>query len=88
MNKDCESRSPHTPKSANGRQGVAFSIMDRMIWMFDQTDMAKAKEIEDDRVFIFGNVPSFMLKLGTPQDAKDYCKKRIYTAGKGGDFVM
>jgi len=56
--------------------------------MFDQTDMAKAKEIEDDRVFIFDNVPSFMLKLGTPQDAKDYCKKRIYTAGKGGDFVM
>jgi uroporphyrinogen-III decarboxylase len=28
------------------------------------------------------------LKLGTPQDVTDYCKKLIDTAGKGGGFIM
>jgi len=56
--------------------------------MFDQTDMAKAKEIADDRVFIFGNMSSSILKFGTPQDLRDYGKKRVDTANKGGDFFV
>jgi hypothetical protein len=72
MNKDYASCSPHTPKRANGRQGVAFSIMGMMLWMFDQADMAKAKDVADDRVFIFCNMPSSISKFGTPQDLRDW----------------
>jgi hypothetical protein len=60
----------------------------KTLWMFDQTDMAKAKEIVGDTLCLFGNVPSAMLKIGTPEDMKEYCKKLIDTAGKGGGFIM
>jgi hypothetical protein len=60
----------------------------KTIWMFDQTDVAKAKEIVGDTLCIFGNVPSTMLKLGTSEQVKDYCKQLIDTAGKGGGFIM
>ncbi len=60
----------------------------KTLWMFDQTDMVKAKDIVGDTLCIFGNVPSAMLNLGTPQQVKDYCKKLIDTVGKGGGFMM
>ncbi|MEJ2170033.1 MAG: uroporphyrinogen decarboxylase family protein [Desulfobacterales bacterium] len=60
----------------------------KTLWMFDQTDMAKAKETVGDTLCLFGNVPSAMLKIGTPGDVEEYCKKLIDTAGKGGGFVM
>jgi uroporphyrinogen-III decarboxylase len=57
-------------------------------WMFDQTDMAKAKEIFGDTACLLGNIPSAMLHLGTPQDVKDYARQLIATAGKGGGFIL
>jgi len=57
-------------------------------WMVDQTDMAKVKETLGKNACLVGNVPSSMLKLGTPDEVKDYCKKLIDTAGKGGGFIM
>jgi hypothetical protein len=60
----------------------------KTLWMFDQTDMAKAKEIVGDTLCLLGNVSSAMLKLGTPQDVRDYVKKLIDTAGKGGGFIL
>jgi hypothetical protein len=60
----------------------------KTFWMFDQMDMAKAKDIVGDTLCLLGNMPSAMLELGTPQDVKDYAKKLIDTAGKGGGFIM
>jgi uroporphyrinogen-III decarboxylase len=60
----------------------------KTLWMFDQTDLAKVKEIVGDTICIFGNVPSTMLQLGTPQDVKGYCKKLIDTVGKEGGYIM
>ncbi|MGD9239664.1 MAG: uroporphyrinogen decarboxylase family protein [Desulfobacterales bacterium] len=60
----------------------------KTLWMFDQTDMVKAKEIVGDTLCLWGNMPSTMLKIGTPEDVKDYAKKLIDTAGKGGGFIM
>jgi uroporphyrinogen-III decarboxylase len=60
----------------------------KTIWMVDQTDMAKAKETLGKNACLIGNVSSSMLKLGTPQDVKNYVKKLIDTAGKGGGFIM
>jgi hypothetical protein len=60
----------------------------KTLWMFDQTDIVKAKQIVGDTLCILGNVSSAMLNLGTPQEVKDYCKKLIDTVGKGGGFIM
>ena len=56
--------------------------------MFDETDMIKAKDIVGDTLCMFGNVPTSMLKLGTPDDIRDCVKNLIDTAGKGGGYIM
>lgn len=60
----------------------------KTIWMFDQTDLINAKEIVGDTLCIFGNMPSTLLELGTPQEVRDYAKKLIDTVGKGGGYIM
>jgi hypothetical protein len=60
----------------------------KTMWMVDQTDMPKVKETLGKNACLIGNVSSSMLKLGTPQDVRDYAKKLIDTAGKGGGFIM
>ncbi|MBN2062854.1 MAG: hypothetical protein JW882_20800 [Deltaproteobacteria bacterium] len=60
----------------------------KTIWMIDQSDIFKAKEIVGDTLCLCGNVPSSMLNVGTVQDVKDYCKKLIDIVGKGGGFIL
>lgn len=60
----------------------------KVLWGFDQTDMAKAKEILGKVACIGGNIPSSLLTVGTPQQVEDYVKKLIDTAGKGGGYIM
>ena len=57
-------------------------------WLFDLTDMAKAKKILGDVACIAGNVSSALLAVGTLQEVKDYTRKLIDTAGKGGGYIM
>ncbi|MCX6070225.1 MAG: uroporphyrinogen decarboxylase [Chloroflexi bacterium] len=60
----------------------------KTLWMFDTTDMAKAKAAMGDTACIMGNVPSTLLNLGTPKEVKEYSKKLIDVAGKGGGFIL
>ncbi|MCR4393094.1 MAG: hypothetical protein NUV31_01850, partial [Dehalococcoidales bacterium] len=60
----------------------------KVIYGFDMTDMAKAKEILGDVACIGGNVPLSLLQIGTPQDVKDYIKNLIKVAGKNGGFIL
>jgi uroporphyrinogen-III decarboxylase len=60
----------------------------KTMWMVDQTDMAKAKQTLGTNACLMGNVPSSLLALGTPQEAEDYVKNLIETAGKDGGFVV
>jgi hypothetical protein len=60
----------------------------KMLWLFDQTDMVKAKQIIDDKSCIAGNMPLSLLGLASAQEVKDYAKKLIDTVGKGGGFIM
>ncbi len=53
-------------------------------WLFDRTDMAKAKKTLGDRCCIMGNVPASLMVTGTPQDVKAYCRRLIEDCGKGG----
>ncbi len=57
-------------------------------WMVDQSDMVKVKQTLGQNACLIGNVSSSMLKLGTPQDVRDYAKMLIDTVGKGGGFIM
>ncbi len=59
-----------------------------VIWQFDQTDMAKAKEVLGGNACISGNVPTSLLVVGTPQAVKEYCRKLIEVCGKGGGFIL
>jgi uroporphyrinogen-III decarboxylase len=60
----------------------------KTLWMLDQSDVKKAKETLGKNACLAGNVPSSLLKLATPQEVKDYCKKLIDTLGKGGGYIM
>lgn len=58
------------------------------IWIFDRTDMKKAKETIGDKLCIGGNVPAGLILTGTPEKVRAYCKDLIDVAGKGGGYVM
>jgi hypothetical protein len=58
------------------------------LWMFDQTDLVKAKEIIGDKICMMGNLPASLLNVGSPQDVKDYCKKMIDSVGKNGGYIV
>ena len=60
----------------------------KTLWMVDQSDMAKVKKTLGKNACLVGNVPSSILMLSTAEDVKDYCKKLIDTAGKGGGYIM
>jgi len=58
------------------------------MWIFDRTDMARAKEAIGDKICIGGNVSSGLILTGTPEEVKAYCKEVIEIAGKGGGYLM
>ncbi len=60
----------------------------RTVWHFDDTDMARAKEVLGKTACIAGNVPISLLNTGTPGQVKEYCKRLIDVAGKDGGFIM
>jgi uroporphyrinogen-III decarboxylase len=60
----------------------------KTVWMVDQTDMAEVKATLGQNACLIGNVPSSMLKLGTPQEVRDYARQLIDTAGPGGGYIL
>ncbi|MBI2829530.1 MAG: hypothetical protein HYX81_00045 [Chloroflexi bacterium] len=59
-----------------------------IVWLFDKTDMAKAKAALGDKCCISGNVPTSLLHAGTPQEVEEYCRKLIEVCGRGGGFIL
>ncbi|GAH37558.1 unnamed protein product, partial [marine sediment metagenome] len=57
-------------------------------WLFDQTDMAKAKKALDGIACVAGNMPMDLLTVGTTQDAIAHAKRLIDICGKGGGYIM
>jgi hypothetical protein len=61
----------------------------RYILQFDGvTDIFEAKRNIGDRMCIMGDVPARLLKLGTPHDVEQYCRKLIDIVGKGSGFIL
>ena len=52
------------------------------------TDIFEAKKILGDRMCLMGDVPARLLKLGTPQEVTQYCRKLIDTIGRGSGFIL
>ena len=59
-----------------------------VMWLFDQTDMARAKEVLGDRCCITGNVPASLISTGTAQEVKEYCRNLIETCAPGGGYIL
>jgi Uroporphyrinogen decarboxylase (URO-D) len=60
----------------------------RTIWLFDQTDMARAKETIGTVACIQGNMPLSLLHAGSAEQVAEYTRKLIDVAGSGGGFVL
>ena len=60
----------------------------RMIWMFDDTDMARAKKLVGARQCIGGNVPGSMLAMGTPEQVDAYVKDLLGKTATDGGFLL
>ena len=58
------------------------------VWLFDQTDMAKAKATIGQVACIEGNVPLSLIYAGTAEDTAKYVRDLIDVAGEGGGFVV
>ena len=79
--------------AAEGRWTTRMEVVQdlpkgKTLWMIDQSDIAKAKKTLGKVACMFGNVPSALLALGTPQEVKDYVKKCIDVAGKDGGYIV
>jgi uroporphyrinogen-III decarboxylase len=59
-----------------------------VMWHFDQTDMAKAKQVLGGKACIAGNIPTSLMCTGTPQQIKEYCRKLIETCGRDGGYIL
>ena len=57
-------------------------------WMFDRTDMARAKKMIGDRCHISGNVPGSLVITGTPKEVKEYCRRLIEVCAPGGGYTL
>jgi uroporphyrinogen-III decarboxylase len=78
---------------AEGRYGSRLeAIMDRprarTVWLFDQTDMTRAKQTIGQVACIQGNVPLSMIYAGTEEETVDYTRSLIDSVGEGGGFIL
>ena len=78
---------------AEGRYNTRLeTIMDlpkgKTVWLFDQTDMTRAKQTIGKVACIQGNVPMTLMYAGTPEETAEYCRNLIDTAGEGGGFIL
>ena len=60
----------------------------KAVYMFESSDIFRAKEVLGDTVCIRGNVPLSLLHAGQPDDVRAYCRRLIDQCGKGGGFIM
>jgi len=57
-------------------------------WMFDRTDMAKAKRALGADCSIQGNVPSSLLVMASPEEIKAESRRLIEICAPGGGYIL
>jgi hypothetical protein len=58
------------------------------LWMFDQTDMAAAKNALRGYACIAGNVPTALLALAGPAEVEDYVTQLLDTCATDGGYIL
>ncbi len=60
----------------------------KAMFIFEATDLIKARKVLGGNVCIRGNVPGSLLATGTAEDVKAYCRKLIDALGHDGGFIL
>lgn len=60
----------------------------KVIYMFEQVDIAQAKKVLGDTACICGNLPTALLSYGKPENVVEATKKMLYDCAPGGGFIM
>jgi len=58
------------------------------VWLFDQSDMARAKETIGTVACIQGNMPLSLMHAGTKEQVAEHTRRLIDVAGKDGGFIL
>jgi hypothetical protein len=59
-----------------------------VIWLFEKTDMKEVKRVLGGHTCIAGNVGVSLMRTGTPDDVKKYCRWLIDTCAPGGGYIL
>jgi hypothetical protein len=57
-------------------------------WIFEKTDMDRAKKILGNTACIGGNVSANQLCISSPRDVKSYCRRLIEMCGANGGYIL
>ena len=60
----------------------------KVIYMFEQVDIARAKQVLGDTACICGNLPTSLLLYGKPHEVVDETRRLMDACAPGGGFVM
>jgi uroporphyrinogen-III decarboxylase len=60
----------------------------RIVWMFDDTDMQRAKSVVGRRHCIGGNVPAALFYMGKPEEMDAYVKDLLGKTATDGGFIL
>jgi uroporphyrinogen-III decarboxylase len=60
----------------------------KTVWLFDQSDMARAKETIGKVACLEGNMPLSLLHAGTAEQVAEHTRKLIDVAAAGGGFIL
>lgn len=60
----------------------------KAVYHFERVDLKRTKEILGDTVCYSGNVPVYLLNVGSPKEIKTCVKSLIDTVGKDGGLIV
>jgi uroporphyrinogen-III decarboxylase len=60
----------------------------KVIWYFENMDMARAKSVLGQKACIAGNLPVSVLCTATPVEVKGACKELIEKCAPGGGYIL
>jgi hypothetical protein len=78
---------------AEGRYNSRLEIIadlpkGKTVWLFDQSDLARAKATIGKVACLEGNMPLSLLHAGTVEEVAAHTRKMIDIAGEGGGYIM
>jgi uroporphyrinogen-III decarboxylase len=57
-------------------------------WIFDQTDMRRAKECLEGNAMIAGNVPASVMQTGSPEKVREVCGELVDLFSGSAGYIL